>query len=181
MRKRTFSETNAYSILTWTVLLILIIALANHADFSLSPISQAWPGTGNGASWSGNETNWTGDDIKLLDCWPCQLLWVQSTLANLVYHLPLLCRDFLAHIVTTETTRISAAISNTPHTTPATMAAVRPMFDPDGPVRNRESKFIKSSLSWQTEWWHTLWTASYIIPCTILGFTMTTKCTEMYW
>jgi len=46
------------------VLLILIIALANHADFSLSPISQAWSGTGNGASWSGNETNVTGNDIS---------------------------------------------------------------------------------------------------------------------
>ena len=85
----------------------------------------------------------TGNDIKLLDCGPCQLLWVHSTSANLVYHLPLFCRDFLAHIVTTETTRISAAISNTPHTTPATMATVRPTFVPDGPVRNREIQVHK--------------------------------------
>ena len=35
---------------------------------------------------------------------------------------------------------MAIAISNTPYTTPATMAAVRPMFDPDGPVRNRVCK-----------------------------------------
>jgi len=39
-----------------------------------------------------------------------------------------------------ETTRITIAISNTPHATQATMATVRPMFDPDGPVKNRVCK-----------------------------------------
>ena len=146
-RKHTFSEMNAYSILTWTVLINLIIALAHRADFSLSPISQAWPG--NGASWSGNETNWTGNDIS--HCGPCQLLWVHSTSANLVYYLPLFCRDLLAHIITMETTRISAAISNTPHTTPATMATMRPTFGPDGPVRNREIQVHKQQ-SELTNW-----------------------------
>jgi len=150
MRRHIFSETNAYSILTWTVLLNLIIALANHADFSLSPFSQAWPG--NGAGWSGNETNWEwGMTLVTAWLWAMPALVCTWTSASLVYDLPLFCRDFLAHIVTTETTRISAAISNTPHTTPATMATVRLMFVPDGPVRNREIQVHKEQ-SELTNW-----------------------------
>jgi len=65
---------------------------------------------------------------------------VHSTSANLVYYLPLFDCAFFVHIVTMETTRITIAISNTPHATQATMATVRPMFDPDGPVKNRVCK-----------------------------------------